>query len=136
VNADFEGQAHVVLEMMDFASEGAEFEQAFRTGNTAHLEASPMCVRTPEHTLSARRGKVMAAYLIRRELSRDWAVLGVNVEEGLHQLWIVVSTEMKVGGGASCLRLPRGGAASSALLKGLDIRQPGSMPPTGGTQGM
>src|SRR5208337_4812066 len=83
----------------------AEVEQAFRTCKTAHLETRPIYVRTPEHT----RGHVlvvMLAYLIRRELSRAWAALDVTVEEGLHQLHTLVSTEMKVEGGGSCLRIP------------------------------
>jgi len=105
----------------------AEVEQAFRTCKTAHLETRPIYVRTPEHT----RGHVlvvMLAYLIRRELSRAWAALDVTVEEGLHQLQSLVSTEMKVEGGGSCLRLPTPGATCGALLKALDIQLPKALP--------
>jgi hypothetical protein len=105
----------------------AEVEQAFRTCKTAHLETRPIYVRTAEHT----RGHVlvvMLAYLIRRELSRAWAVLDVTVEEGLHQLQTLVSTEMKVEGGGSCLRLPTPGATCGALLKALDIQLPKALP--------
>jgi hypothetical protein len=107
----------------------AEVEQAFRTCKTAHLETRPIYVRTPEHT----RGHVlvvMLAYLIRRELSRAWAGLDVTVEEGLHQLQTLVSTEIKVEGGGSCLRIPTPSAPCRALLKALDMALPDALPHT------
>ena len=107
----------------------AEVEQAFRTCKTAHLETRPIYVRTPEHT----RGHVlvvMLAYLIRRELSRAWAALDVTVEEGLHQLQTLVSTEMKVEGGGSCLRIPTPNPPCRALLKALDMALPDALPHT------
>jgi transposase len=105
----------------------AEVEQAFRTCKTAHLETRPIYVRTAEHT----RGHVlvvMLAYLIRRELSRAWTSLDATVEEGLHQLQTLCSTEIKVEGGGSCLRIPTPGATSRALLTALDIRLPQALP--------
>jgi hypothetical protein len=107
----------------------AEVEQAFRTCKTAHLETRPIYVRTPEHT----RGHVlvvMLAYLIRRELSRAWAGLDVTVEEGLHQLQTLVSTQIKVEGGGSCLRIPTPSAPCRALLKALDMALPDALPHT------
>jgi hypothetical protein len=105
----------------------AAVEQAFRTCKTAHLEMRPIHVRTAEHT----RGHVlvvMLAYLIRRELSRAWAALDVTVEEGLHQLHTLCSTEMRVAGGGSCLRIPTPDTATRALLKALDLRLPQALP--------
>jgi transposase len=107
----------------------AEVEHAFRTCKTAHLETRPIHVRTPEHT----RGHVlvvMLAYLIRRELSRAWGSLDMTVEEGLHQLQTLVSTEMKVEGGGSCLRIPTPSASCRALLKALDMALPDALPHT------
>ena len=107
----------------------AQVEQAFRTCKTAHLEARPLYVRTEDHT----RGHVlvvMLAYLIRRELSRAWTSLDVTVEEGLHQLQTLCSTEIKVEGGGSCLRIPHPSPASEALLKALNIRLPEALPHT------
>lgn len=104
-----------------------EVEQAFRTCKTAHLETRPIHVRTAEHT----RGHVlvvMLAYLIRRELSRAWARQDVTVEEGLHQLQTLCSTEMKVEGGSHCLRIPTPSAPCRALLQALDIRVPDVLP--------
>jgi len=109
----------------------AQVEQAFRTCKTTHLETRPVWVRTAEHT----RGHVlvvMLAYLIRRELSRAWAALDTTVEEGLHQLQTLCSTELKVDGGGSCLRIPTAGPDSRALLKSLDISLPEALPHTGG----
>jgi len=104
-------------------------EQAFRTWKTAHLETRPIYVRTAEHT----RGHVlvvMLAYLIRRELSRAWIALDVTVEEGLHQLQSLCSTEVKVEGGGSCLRVPTPSPAAAALLQALKIHLPEALPHT------
>lgn len=107
----------------------AEVEQAFRTCKMAHLETRPIYVRTAAHT----RGHVlvvMLAYLIRRELSQAWSSLDVTVEEGLHQLQTLCSTEISVEGGGSCLRIPTPSAASGALLKALDLHLPEALPHT------
>lgn len=107
----------------------AVVEQAFRTCKTEHLEARPIHVRTAEHT----RGHVlvvMLAYLIRRELSRAWISLDRTVEEGLHQLQTVCSTELRVEGGGSCLRIPTPTAGCRALLNALDIHLPQALPHT------
>ena len=107
----------------------AEVEQAFRTCKTAHLETRPIHVRTEEHT-RAHVLVVMLAYLIRRELSRAWTPLDLTVEEGLHQLQTLCSTELRVEGGATCLRIPAPVEASRALLKALNINLPDALPHT------
>lgn len=107
----------------------AQVEQAFRTCKTAHLEARPIYVRTAEHT----RGHVlvvMLAYLIRRDLSQAWSSLDITVEEALHQLQSLASTEISITGGGSCLRIPAPNAASHALLHALDIHLPEALPHT------
>ena len=48
------------------------------------------------------------------ELSRAWTSLDVTVEEGLHQLQTLCSTEVKVEGGGSCLRIPTPSAGATA----------------------
>jgi hypothetical protein len=106
-----------------------EVEQVLRTCKAAPLEARPIYVRTPEHT----RGHVlvvMLAYLIRRELSRAWSSLDVTLEEGLHQLQTLCSTEIRVEDGGSCLRIPTLSESSRALLKALDIGLPHALPHT------
>src|ERR1035438_9943380 len=104
-----------------------EVEMAFRTSKTVHLEMRPVYVRTEEHT----RGHVLAvmlAYLIRRELSQAWQGLNVTVEEGLAQLATLCSMEVKVEGGASCLRIPTPRDGSVALLKAASVRTPEVLP--------
>ena len=104
-----------------------EVEMAFRTSKTAHLELRPVHVRTEEHT----RGHVlvvMLALLIRRELSRAWEKLNVTVEEGLAQLSTLCSMEVKVEGGASCLRIPTPRDTTSALLKAASVPTPQVLP--------
>ena len=104
-----------------------EVEMAFRTSKTVHLEMRPVHVRTEEHT----RGHVLAvmlAFLIRRELSRAWEGLNVTVEEGLAQLATLCSMEVKVEGGASCLRIPTPRDGSSALLNAASVRAPEVLP--------
>ena len=104
-------------------------EQAFRTSKTVHLEMRPVYVRTAAHT----RGHVlvvMLAYLLRRELSRAWAALDLTVEEGLGRLQTLCSTEIKIKGGGSCLRIPEPGGAARALLQALDLKMPSALPHT------
>jgi hypothetical protein len=104
-----------------------EVEMAFRTSKTVHLEMRPVYVRTEEHT----RGHVLAvmlAYLIRRELSQAWQGLNLTVEEGLAQLATLCSMEVKVDGGASCLRIPMPRDGSAALLKAAAVRAPDVLP--------
>jgi hypothetical protein len=107
----------------------AEVEQAFRTCKTAHLETRPIYVRTAANT----RGHVlvvMLAYLIRRELSRAWVALDMTVEEGLHQLQSLSSTEVRVEGGGSCLRIPQPNPAARRLLDALNLHVPDVLPHT------
>ena len=104
-----------------------EVEMAFRTSKTVHLEMRPVHVRTEEHT----RGHVLAvmlAFLIRRELSQAWQGLNVTVEEGLAQLATLCSMEVKVEGGASCLRIPTPRDGSVALLQAASVRAPEVLP--------
>jgi hypothetical protein len=105
----------------------AQVEQAFRTCKTTPLETRPLYVRTAEYT----RGHVlvvMLAYLIRRELSRAWASLDLPVEEGLHQLQTLCSTEVQVEGGSSCLRIPTPDGTSRSLLNALKLHLPEALP--------
>jgi transposase len=105
----------------------AEVEEAFRTCKTVHLKMRPVHVRTA-HSTRAHVLVVMLAYMIRRELSRAWAPLDVTVEEGLDQLKTLCSTQVKVKGGGSCLRIPTPRPQSRQLLQALAITLPEALP--------
>ena len=70
----------------------------------------------------------MLAYLIRRELSRAWTSLDLTVEEGLHQLQTLCTTEVQVEGGSSCLRIPTPDGATRSLLHALKLHLPEALP--------
>ena len=87
----------------------------------------PVHVRTEEHT----RGHVLAvmlAFLIRSVLRQAWQGLNVTVEEGLAQLATLCSMEVKVEGGASCLRIPTPRDRARALLQAASVRAPEVLP--------
>lgn len=105
----------------------SEVEEAFRTCKTVHLEMRPVHVRT-ESSTRAHVLVVMLAYMIRRELSRAWAPFDVTVEEGLDQLKTLCSTEVKVQGSGSCLRIPTPRPQSRQLLEALGITLPQALP--------
>jgi hypothetical protein len=113
----------------DRCRDSTEVEMAFRTSKTAHLEMRPVYVRTEERT----RGHVLAmmlAFPIRRQLSQAWQGLNVTVEERLAQLATLRSMEVKVEGGASCLRIPTPRDGSSVLLRAASVRAPEVLPPS------
>lgn len=107
----------------------AMVERAFRTSKTGHLEVRPIYVQTEANT----RGHVlvvMLAYLIVRKLKSAWADLDLTVEESLEHLKGLCAMEMKIKGGASCLRLPKPDAIRQQLLEALDLRLPTTLPKT------
>jgi hypothetical protein len=127
LKTDLPAKAATTQVIHDRYKDLAEVEQSFRNCKTAHLETRPIYVRTAEHT----RGHVlvvMLAYLIRRDLSQAWTSLDVTVEEGLHQLQTLCSTEISIAGGGSCLRIPEPSQASLLLLKALHIQLPKLLP--------
>jgi hypothetical protein len=127
LKTDLPAKAATTQVIHDRYKDLAEVEQSFRNCKTAHLETRPIYVRTAEHT----RGHVlvvMLAYLIRRDLSQAWTSLDVTVEEGLHQLQTLCSTEISIVGGGSCLRIPEPSQASLLLLKALHIQLPKLLP--------
>ncbi len=105
----------------------AEVERAFRACKTEHLEVRPVFVRT-ENSTRGHVFVVMLAYMIARKLRQAWAELDLTVEEGLNQLATLCSTEVKVKGHGSCLKIPRPRENSRNLLKALNIKLPSVLP--------
>ncbi len=56
------------------------------------------------------------------------AITKPQIEEGLHQLQTLSSTEIKVKNGGGCLPIPTPHAACRALLDALDIHLPRMLP--------
>jgi len=74
----------------------AMVEQGFRTMKTALLETRPIFVRKEKRT----RGHVfvvMLAYILIHELQKLWANEDVTVEEGIKELAMINSVEIKMG---------------------------------------
>jgi len=102
-------------------------EKAFRDCKTVVLEARPIFVRTEEST-RAHILVVMLAYMVVRKLRQAWEEFDLTVEEGLNQLSTLCSTEVKVKGQGSCLKIPQPRKASQDLLKALNIVMPAVLP--------
>ncbi len=105
-------------------------ESAFRTCKTTHLEMRPvyvLYVQTEEST----RGHVlvvMLAYLVVRELSRQWASFDMTVQEGLSQLSMLCAMEMRVNNSITCLKLPKPCEQTLKLLEALGVTLPSAFP--------
>ncbi len=111
----------------DRYKELSQVERAFRTCKTEHLELRPVYVQTESNT----RGHVlvvMLAYLVVRELCREWSALDVTVQEGLAQLSTLCAMEMKVDGQGTCLRIPTPRQLSQELLSALEVQLPTVLP--------
>ena len=93
--------------------------------NSPERFANNSAINTRGHVLV-----VMLAYLIRRDLSQAWISLDVTVEEGLNQLQTLCSTEIKIDGKGSCLRIPTPNPATLPLFKALNIQMPKLLPHT------
>jgi len=57
-----------------------------------------------------------------------WSGLNVTVEEGLHHLSTLCSTELVIEGKGACHHIPEPRETAQALLHALDIRLPQAIP--------
>ena len=105
----------------------AEVEKAFRDCKTVVLEVRPVYVRSEEST-RAHVLVVMLAYMIVRKLREAWAAFDLTVPEGNKELSTLCSTEIRVKGHGSCLKIPRPRQRSRDLLKALDVQMPTVLP--------
>jgi transposase len=104
-----------------------EVERAFRDCKTVMLEVRPVYVRSEQST-RAHVLVVMLAYMIVRKLREAWAAFDLTAEEGIKQLSTLCSTEMRIKGHGSCLKIPRPRQRSRELLKALDVQMPTVLP--------
>lgn len=104
----------------------ANVEQGFRTMKTGLLETRPINVRKEKRT----RGHVfvvMLAYIIIHELKRLWAEIEVKIEEGIRELEVITSEEVKIGK-VSYQQIPEPRELGIKLLKAAGISLPKVLP--------
>lgn len=102
----------------------AMVEQGFRTMKTALLETRPIFVRKEKRT----RGHVfvvMLAYILIHELQKLWANEDVTVEEGIKELAMINSVEIKIGE-KSYQQIPQPRKLGETLLNLANV----TLPPT------
>jgi len=83
----------------------SEVEWAFRISKTIALEVRPIYVRKESRT----RGHlfvVMLAYLLVQELAKCWNQIDATVEEGIHELTTLCTTQVSVKGAAILHNIP------------------------------
>ena len=105
-------------------------EWAFRTSKTVHLEMRPIHVRLATRT----RGHalvVMLAYRIIQELATCWRPLDITVAEGLNELNTLCVTDIAIGGGAGCHRIPEPRPLGQQLLEAAAVKLPAVLPSKG-----
>ena len=106
-------------------------EWAFRSSKTVQLEMRPVYVRLATRT----RGHafvVMMAYRIIKELALCWKDLNVTVAEGIKELTMLCTVELRGGvGTASCHQIPQPRESIQRLLKAAGVRIPKALPSRG-----
>lgn len=105
-------------------------ERAFRTSKTVELEMRPIHVRKASRT----RGYlvvVMLAYMIVRELNQLWNKIDLTVEEAIHELSSLCSTEICNNGVSICNLVPAPRTSVKQLLEEAKIIMPTALPCNG-----
>lgn len=98
-------------------------EWAFRSSKTVELEARPVYVRLESRT----RGHlfvVMLAYLLVQELAKCWRQLDTTVEEGIHELATLCTTQVSVKGNAVLHNVPLPRLSVKQLLDAAQVELP------------
>ncbi|MFZ5986708.1 MAG: IS1634 family transposase [Bacillota bacterium] len=104
----------------------ANVEQGFRIMKTGLLETRPVNVRKEKRT----RGHVfvvMLAYIIIHELKRLWGNVEVTIEEGIRELEVITSEEIKIGR-VSYQQIPEPRELGAKLLKAAGVSLPKVLP--------
>ncbi len=104
----------------------ANVEQGFRMMKTGLLETRPINVRKEKRT----RGHVfvvMLAYIIIHELKKLWAEINVQIEEGIRELEVITSDEIKIGK-ISYQQIPEPRELGIKLLKSCGVVLPKVLP--------
>ncbi|PKP51594.1 MAG: IS1634 family transposase, partial [Candidatus Altiarchaeales archaeon HGW-Altiarchaeales-3] len=104
----------------------ANVEEGFRIMKTGFLETRPMYVRKEKRT-KGHVFVVMLAYIIIHKLKRVWKDLEVRIEEGINELMVVTSEEIKIGK-ISYQQIPEPRELGIKLLKAAGVSLPKVLP--------
>lgn len=105
-------------------------EWAFRTSKTVELEMRPIHVRLASRT-KGHAFIVMLAYLIIRELAKNWKSINLTVGEGIRELSTVCAMDILVKGNPVCAKIPEPRELIKNLLSSSSIILPNVIPSKG-----
>jgi hypothetical protein len=98
-------------------------EWAFRISKTIHLEARPVHVRKESRT----RGHlfvVMLAYLLVQELAKCWNRIDATIEDGIHELTTLCTTQVTVKGAPMLHNVPTPRPSVQRFLEAAQVKLP------------
>ncbi|MBI4707706.1 MAG: IS1634 family transposase [Candidatus Omnitrophica bacterium] len=104
----------------------ANVEQGFRIMKTGLLETRPINVRKEKRT-KGHVFVVMLAYLITHELRRLWIEIDATIEEGIDELALITSEEIKIGK-VSYQKIPEPRELGIKLLRAASVSLPKVLP--------
>ena len=110
----------------------SQVERAFRTSKSVHLEARPVYVRKASRT----RGHlfvVMLAYLLVQELAKCWHRIDTTVEEGIHELTTLCTTQVIVKDSPMLHNIPVPRPTIERLLEAAQVELPSQIASRGAT---
>jgi hypothetical protein len=105
-------------------------EWAFRTSKTVALEMRPIHVRLASRT-KGHAFVVMLAYLIIRELAKNWKSINLTVGEGIRELSTVCAMDVLVKDKPVCAKIPEPRELIKKLLSSAHIVLPDVIPSKG-----
>jgi len=108
----------------------AKVEIAFRTMKTGFLELRPVNVRLARRT-RAHVFVVTMAYRVTQELNKAWSKFNCTVEEGIHNLSSLCTTEVRAKGKPCFHRIPEPRPEVKRLLDALNVELPKAIPSKG-----
>jgi len=103
-----------------------DVEEGFRVMKTGLLETRPVYVRKEKRT-KGHVFVVMLAYILIHELKRLWKDLEVRIEEGINELLVITSEEIKIGK-ISYQQIPKPRELGIKLLKAAKVSLPKVLP--------
>lgn len=123
-------KSHDKGEVHSCYKELSEVEWAFRTMKTSFLELRPIYVRKESRT-RAHVFIIMLAYLVEKELRRNWSAIDLTVQEGILELASLCSLKINLSDDTSYQTIPKPRIQSAELLKAAKVKIPLVIPSLG-----